>query len=329
MDKSPYAIAIGASSGGIVALLELVAALPRDFPALMFVVQHVGALPSMLPELLRARGPNHAMHPADGDRPLPGTIYVAPPDHHMLLEHGRIRLFRGPKENHSRPAIDPMFRSVALNYRSRAIGVILTGYLDDGTAGLRAIKDCGGQAIVQDPATATEPAMPQSALDNVEVDLCLPLGEIAPALLRLVAAPAPVASGAATERIRREMGLGERKDHMDNLEAIARPSSLTCPDCGGNLWELNEQQPLRYRCHTGHAFSAQSLEHSQKAVAEYALWSGVRALQEEEILLRRVAAVARANGDHAQAAAGEAQAGRIREQADTLVRMIEEPDSGA
>lgn len=186
MGQHPYAIAIGASAGGVDALLQLASALPERFPALVFVTQHIGNLPSVLPELLRARGPNPSIHPADGDPPVPGTIYVAPPDRHMLLQEGRIRLSRGPKENYCRPAIDPMFRSIALAMRARAIGIVLTGLLGDGTAGLQAIKQCGGTAIVQDPATARAPAMPRSALGNVDVDLCLRLDGIVPALTRMI-----------------------------------------------------------------------------------------------------------------------------------------------
>lgn len=325
MDNKLFAVAIGASSGGVDALLQIVGAMPPKFPALVFVTQHIGGFPSILPELMRSRGPNHAMHPFDGDTPLPGTIYIAPPDSHLLIEHGRIRLFRGPKENHCRPAIDPMMRSVAMSFRSRAIGVVLTGNLDDGTSGLKAIKRCGGTAIVQDPATATEPSMPRSALVNVDVDLCLRLDEIVPALLGIIDGPPPSpATGHAPDDVRREQLIVHGKHTMENLAAIAKPSPLTCPDCGGGLWELNEARPLRYRCHTGHAFSAQSLEYAQAQNAEHSLWNSVRALHEKEMLLRRVALVARGQGDHAQARSAEEQAQRAREQADRLTKMIEE-----
>lgn len=330
MQRKPFAVAIGASAGGVEALLELAAALPHKFPAIVLVVQHIGANRSVLPQLLRARGANPAVHPQDGDRPLPGTIYVAPPDLHLLVEHDRIRLVRGPKENHCRPAVDPLFRSVALNFRERAIGVVLTGHLDDGTAGLRAIKRCGGLAIVQDPATATEPSMPQAALDNVDVDLSLTLQEIVPALVKLVAvAPAAPQRQPAPETVRREHQIIQGEQAMENLKAIAAPSSLTCPDCGGTLWEMNDERPLRYRCHTGHAFSSMSLENSQVESAEYALWSGVRALHEREMLLRRVSMVSRAHRDEIQAIAGEAQADRLREQRELLEKMVQERTDGA
>jgi two-component system chemotaxis response regulator CheB len=186
MESKPFAIAIGASTGGVEALLKIAAALPEHFPALVLVTQHIGPHGSVLPGLLHRQGRNPAKHPYNGERAIPGTIYVAPPDLHMLLEGERILLLRGPKENHVRPAIDPMFRAVARSHGARAIGVVLTGLLNDGTAGLRTIKDCGGTAIVQDPVTALESSMPQSALDKVPVDWILPLPQIVPRLMALV-----------------------------------------------------------------------------------------------------------------------------------------------
>ena len=326
MDQ-PYAVVIGASAGGVSALLELASALPPRFPAPVLVVLHIGANPSVLPELLRSRGPNHAMHAQDGDRLVPGTIHVAPPDHHMLLERDRIRLTRGPKENHARPAIDPLFRSAALNWGRRAIGVVLSGQLDDGTAGLQAIKECGGRAIVQDPDTAMEQAMPRSALAHVEVDLCLPLREIAPALVRMVGEAPSGRAGAASELVTREVRINQGADIMENLQHIGQPTGLTCPDCGGSLFELVDAKPVRYRCHIGHAYSSGTLEQAQDEAAEQALRSGVRALQEKEMLLRRLAAVSRSSGQVAEAEVGERRAEQFRQHALTLTRLIENAES--
>ncbi|MBI5277225.1 MAG: chemotaxis protein CheB [Burkholderiales bacterium] len=183
--RGSQVVVIGASAGGVAALLEICAALPPFFPAPICVVQHVGSQPSMLPELMRHRGPNHAMHGAEGLKLATGTIYVAPPDQHMLLDGDRIRLAHGPKENHARPAIDPLFRSAALSWGPRVIGVILTGLMDDGSAGLADIRAGGGTTIVQDPTTAAEPEMPGSALRNVAVDHCVPLAAIPGLLARL------------------------------------------------------------------------------------------------------------------------------------------------
>lgn len=323
MEERPYAIAIGASTGGVEALLQIAQALPAGLPAWLLVVQHIGPHRSVLPELLRARGVNPAVHPRDGDRPVAGCIHVAPPDMHMLLEEDRIRLVRGPKENHCRPAIDPLFRSVAINSRERAVGVVLTGELDDGTAGLQAIKACGGTAIVQEPDTAQAPSMPRSAVDNVAVDWRLELAEIAPTLSRLVAGPAPAGPPAVPDTLRREQEFVQGGGSMEQLDALGTPSGLTCPECGGGLWELGDRRPLRFRCHTGHAFSAASLIHSQGLNAEHALWSSVRALHEKAALLRRVAQVSRSNGGEAQAQAGLEQADRVQRQAEQLVQLLE------
>jgi two-component system chemotaxis response regulator CheB len=327
MQKTPV-IVIGASSGGVSALLELAACLPADLPAVVGVVLHVGSRDSILPELMTARGPLKAVHPADGDLLVPGRIYVAPPDLHMQFSASRVELFRGPRENHARPAIDPLFRSVAIHWGDRAIGVILTGDLDDGTAGLAAIKSAGGKAIVQDPDTALEQSMPASALANVDVDHCLPLQGIAPELMRLVQQPA---SGGhpVPEILVREKAVFEGKDVFENLKEMAHPSTLTCPDCGGALWELKQTRPLRYRCHTGHAFTARSLQNSQAQVTEHALWSSVRSLQEREVLLRRLASVSRATGDERQADIGMAEAERVGAKIKTLIELIEAETSGA
>lgn len=238
----PGVVAVGASAGGVAVLLTLCGALPGHFAAPVLVVLHIGANPSVLPMLLSTRGHNRAVHAEDGQVLEKGTIYVAPPDHHMLLEDGRIRLTHGPKEHHSRPAIDPLFRSAARAYGSRAVGVVLSGRLDDGTAGLKAIKDWGGVALVQDPDEAEHPAMPQSALRAVAVDRCLPLEALAEELRRLVESPAPAAPllvPDALERLAHEIAVFQGDgDAMENLDAIAEPSSFACPDCGGVLTML-------------------------------------------------------------------------------------------
>jgi len=313
---------IGASSGGVSALLELVSGLPRDLNAVVGVVLHIGSQHSILPDLLVRRGPLPALHPQDGQALAPGTIFVAPPDHHMLFTAGQVRLSRGPRENHARPALDPLFRSAALEWRERVIGVVLTGDLDDGTAGLAAVKACGGTAVVQDPATAFEPSMPANALANVAVDHCLPLAEIAPLLARLVGREPDARPVPPAPHITREQEIFEGKQPMENLAKVGQPSSLTCPECGGGLWELKDTKPLRYRCHTGHAYSARALENAQTGVAEQALWSSVRALEEREILLRRLANVAHATGDTAQAEIGRRQADRVRGQVAALLRVV-------
>jgi two-component system chemotaxis response regulator CheB len=327
MEDKPPLVLIGASAGGVSALIRIAQALPPLFPAPICVVQHIGNHPSLLPDLLRFRGANHAMHAEDGQRLTTGTIHVAPPDHHMLIEGDLLRLSHGPKENHVRPAIDPLFRTAALDHGPRLIGVVLTGQLDDGTAGLKAIKACGGTAVVQDPLTAEVPQMPSSALAHVDVDHIVPLAEIAPLLVRLVGAPAQRVKQGHTvpEHVQREAAINRGAATMENLSAIADPSTLTCPDCGGGLWELREQKPLRYRCHTGHAYSPLSLASAQQESAEHALWASIRALRERQLLLRRLASVATATGDQAQADAGEAEVQRLQRQIAALSAVATVP----
>ena len=187
MGTTPGIVVVGASVGGVEAIGFLAAALPPDFAAAVLVVLHIGAHKSVLPRLLSQRGPLPACHPRDGDLIRPGHIYVAPPDHHLLVEPGRVRLARGPRENWARPAVDPLFRSAAQAYGRAVVGIVLTGGLNDGTAGLFEVKRRGGLAVVQDPGDAVSPGMPQSALSHVAVDHCLPLMAIPALLAGLVA----------------------------------------------------------------------------------------------------------------------------------------------
>jgi two-component system chemotaxis response regulator CheB len=314
-------VVIGASAGGVTALRSLVSQLPADFPAALMVALHVGAHPSVLPALLQSAGPLRASHAANGEPIIAGRIYVAPPDHHLVIEPQALHLTRGPKEHHSRPAIDPLFRSAALAYGPRVIGVVLTGQLDDGTAGLQAIKACGGLAIVQDPRDAEHPSMPMSALHHVDVDHCLPLEGIVRTLMQLVNETVARQARAVVPALLHEHALTATPssgDAMEHLQAFAKPSSLVCPDCGGALWEAENTRPLRFRCHTGHAYTLRTLAHTMGQSTEYALQAAIRAMQEQAILLRKAAVLDRETGALEQAAAAEAGA----ELADSRTRML-------
>lgn len=321
-------IVVGASSGGIEALMRLAAALPRTLAAPVCIVQHIGEHTSTLPWLLRTAGPLAAVHAQSGQAVRAGMLYVAPPDLHMLLVDHALRLSHGAKENHARPAIDPLFRTAADVFGPRAIGVILTGRLDDGAAGLKAIKACGGTAIVQDPADAQCPDMPRSALRATPVDHCVPLERIAPLLAELAAGELPAATAPPHPALHSEVQINLGADSMAHLPQIARPSGITCPDCGGALWEMNGEYPPRWRCHTGHAFSENSLAHVQAETAEEALWASLRVQREKAMLLQRVAELADAAGDTAQAIAARRLAAQVLEQAERLHRLTQarEPD---
>jgi two-component system chemotaxis response regulator CheB len=295
-------IVVGASAGGMEALQTLVAALPGDLPASVFIVWHLSpGVKSMLPEVLSRAGRLRAVHPRDGDRIEPGRIYVAPNDRHMLIERGYVRITRGPKENRFRPAVDPLFRSAAYIYGTRVIGVVLTGALDDGTVGLWTIKLRGGTAVVQDPADALQRSMPLNALDNVEVDHKLPVAEIGPLLVRLTreeAAPAPETAPGERELLETEIKIAEEHNAMDErVLDFGQLSPFTCPECRGVLATLRNGKLMRYRCHTGHAFSPNALLTSSTEEVEKALWDAVRAMDETMMLLNSMGEEFASNGN--------------------------------
>jgi two-component system chemotaxis response regulator CheB len=317
-------IAVGASAGGVEALMALARDLPADLPAAVFVVLHIPAQsPSLLPALLNRSGPLVAQHPADGTPIEPGRIYVAPPDHHLLIEPGRVRVIRGPRENRHRPAVDPLLRTAALAYGPRVVGVILTGSLDDGTAGLLAVKQRGGLAIVQDPAEALYSSMPQTALENVAVDHVLRLAEIPPMLARL--AHIPAAEGGHYP-VSREMVLESKIAGMDMAtlqgnERPGTPSPFSCPECKGVLYELHDGDLLRFRCRVGHAYSAESALADQAQALEDALWVALNTLQESAQLAERMAQQARERG-HDHLAAHFETKGRESDQRAAVIRQV-------
>ncbi len=292
-------IVVGASAGGVEALMQLVRHLPADLPAAVFVVLHLpehGS--SVLPSILNRAGTLPAAHPHDDQLIEPGRVYVAPPDLHMVLKDGRVRLTRGPRENRNRPAADVLFRTAARAYGRRVIGVVLSGALDDGTAGLTAVKARGGLAVVQDPNEALYPSMPSNARDHVAVDYCLSVAEIAARLGRLVREPLPDnGEPPVPDDMDQEAEMAELDPAaMQDPHRPGTPSAFACPECGGVLWELHDGELLRFRCRVGHAFSPDSLLAEQEDALEEALWTGLRALEESAALSRRLAAQAEQRG---------------------------------
>lgn len=285
-------IVIGASAGGVEALINLVALLPADLPASIFVVLHVPAHgPSVLPSILKRFAKMAAVHPADGDKFEHGHIYVAPPDHHLLVKRGYLRLVRGPRENRHRPSVDPLFRTAARFYGARAVAVILSGMLDDGTAGMNTIRSRGGIGIVQDPDEALYPGMPQNAIDMVGVDHILPIAEIASLLVKLAHEEADEDRDTVNELIEMEADMAEMDPSaMHGDDRPGTPSGYGCPECGGSLWELQDGDLTRFRCRTGHAYSADTLLAEQASSLDTALWVALRALEENAALSRQLAA---------------------------------------
>src|ERR671911_55096 len=288
-------IVIGSSAGGIKALSTIVTNLPADINAAIFIVQHLSAnSPSFLPEILGDVGSLPVVHPDDEEQFQTGKIYVAPPDYHLLIARGHVRVMRGPQENRFRPAIDALFRSAARTYGPRVLGVVLTGYLDDGTVGLQAIKKRGGVTIVQDPGEAEYPAMPRSALRHVEVDHCPHLSDIPALLLRLSKEPAQEEQTFSIPKAMEiESDIAEQamntKEFLDNVEKIGQRTTYTCPQCAGSIWQIGDEEPLRFRCHVGHSFTAGPFLAEQTNYVEDALWTAVRALEEKVTLTRQVA----------------------------------------
>ena len=311
-------VCIGASAGGINALIDFLGTLP-EVPAALFIVVHTSPQGGgLLAEVLGRAGSWRTDYACDGDPIEHGRIYVAPTDHHLLVKRNRVRAVRGPRENRFRPAIDPLFRTASHAYGARVIGIVLSGGLDDGTHGLELIKRNGGIAIAQDPEEAISPSMPLSAIRNVEVDYILRSAAIAARLPQLVAHQVDEAEPIA---------LQEYHDVTEGIADIRQqltgpPSEFTCPECGGTLWELGGGRVLRYRCHVGHGYTAESLLADQGDGLENALWGALRALEEHSMLRRRMAEHALSIGDETVARDFEDDAKQTELRASTIRQLL-------
>jgi two-component system chemotaxis response regulator CheB len=288
-----YLIVIGTSAGGMPALTQLVAQLPAALPAAVLVVQHL-APESSGEALVNRLNRNTELYcqVATDQAPLgAGQLYLAPPDHHLLVRNHRLLVANGPRENGFRPAADTLFRSAAVAYGSQVIGVVLTGMLHDGTAGLEYVKRCGGTAVVQDPSDAEFASMPESALRNVDIDYSVPLADMGALLVELTQRPASRHQAIKIpEDLQTEAAIAERVvGTTEEVQDIGRQVPLTCPDCGGSLWEMSAGNVLRYRCHTGHAFTAEALLEAEQESLEETLWVAIRMMEERKNLLTSMA----------------------------------------
>jgi len=316
-------IVIGASAGGVGSLQRVAERLPASLPAAVFVTLHLPeGMRSVLPQILERAGPLPAVHAENGQLIEPGCIYVAPPGFHMTLERDRVRVTRGAREHGLSPAIDPLFRSAALAFGPRVIGVVLSGQLDDGTVGLADIKRAGGVAVVQDPDETAFQSMPKSAIAHVNVDYILPADEIGRMLEHLVLEeetadrqPVPADSTARSE-------LDVLTNHQDEREKPGEPSPYGCPDCGGVLWELTDAEVLRFRCRVGHAFTAETLLTTQAHAVEQALWSALRALEEQAAVKKRIAERLRRHGHDVAADKIMAKARQLQSQGQQVRRLL-------
>jgi two-component system, chemotaxis family, protein-glutamate methylesterase/glutaminase len=318
-------IVIGTSAGGAEALQALVRGLPPELKAAIFIVQHFPPhLPSHLPRLLTRAGPLPAAHARDGEAIQSGRLYVAPPDQHLTLTRGAVRVQRGPKEHGLRPAIDPLFRSAAQAYGPHVVGVILTGLLDDGTAGLVAVKLRGGLAVVQVPNEASYASMPRSALKYLEVDYCLSLTEMAPVLVRLtLAAPAPRGRDVMAQDSDRDMELiNQDIAAAERGHGANRPSGISCPDCGGTVWQFRNGELTHFQCRVGHRYSPESILAQHRDTLERTLWAAVRMLEEQASLARELANLARQSPTSERVEGLESEAQEAAWNAERLRQML-------
>ncbi len=316
-------IVIGGSAGATAPLQQILARFPVDLPAAVLVVLHIPAQGiGILSTVARAAGKLPVHQAADGMIIENGNVYLAVPDHHLLIDDNHVRLGRGPRENMARPAIDPLFRSAALQYGPRVIGVVLSGLLSDGAAGLNAIKRCGGITLVQDPQDAISNEMPLRALEETTVDLCVSGARMGDVLADLARERPGAALPIPPElRLEVEIAAGERLG-TERLTRIAEPAALTCPSCGGVLSAMKGDHPLRFRCQVGHAYTADSLAKSQEGRVDEALRVALRIIEERAELVHRMALDARQSGRAAVAEMYAARSVEYREYADMIRRVV-------
>ncbi len=316
-------VVIGGSSGATAPLKAILGALPADFPAAVFIVLHIPARSLGMLTTVASAASHLPVHAATDGMPIaPGNIYLGVPDHHLILVDGHLRLGRGPRENMARPAIDPLFRSAAVAYGPRVVGVLLSGLLNDGASGLQAIKQCGGMTVVQDPADAIADEMPRAAMNAVTVDLAIPSARIGDVLSDLVReAPGPGVPVPPEIRLEVDIAAGERVD-TKIISRIGDPSALTCPQCGGSLTTIRNAKPLRFRCQVGHAMTAELVAKEQENAVDEALRVALRIIEERAELVSRMAEDGRNAGRRAVAEMYEERAIEYRQYAETLRRAV-------
>ncbi|CAG5070682.1 Protein-glutamate methylesterase/protein-glutamine glutaminase [Dyadobacter sp. CECT 9623] len=320
-------VVIGSSAGGVIALKELVKSFDKDLAASVFVVQHLAAdHVSYLPQILSNHGPLPALQPQDGEEIRKGVVYVAPPDHHMIIENGRILIKKGPKENNFRPSIDALMRSAAYWYGSRVMAVVLTGYLNDGSSGLWSVAQFGGLTMVQSPQDALHPDMPNNALEYVDADYNMPLKEIGPIINQLVGQPVgltQIENNLLKERIKAEIEVAAQKNALlKGINKMGEKTDLTCPDCGGVLTGFEEGSKIRYRCHTGHAFSQGALWSGITDLVETKLWQAMRAMEEGILFLEQAVTRSELSENLTDARSFEIKAEILRDRSKALLNYI-------
>jgi len=314
-----FIVVIGTSSGGFFALAELISQLNDKMDASFFVVMHLshhsigGYLVSQMQKFTTL-----LCQEADNNTVIKkGTIYFAQPNKHLIIKNEKVILGFGPEENRWRPSIDVLFRSAAAAYDGHTIGIVLTGMLDDGTAGMATIKTCGGTAIVQDPNEAEYPDMPLSVLKEIEVDYCIPLSKMGAAISEIIAAK-HVENKPIPADIIKEVEIAEKGGTIDELQQLGQNSLFSCPDCGGVLFELKDDSITRYKCHTGHTYSVNDLLLKQNKALESSLWVAVRSLEERKKLLSQLAEKNIQRGFHRSASDFKEKIAELKKHIDNL-----------
>lgn len=327
VDQVSKVIVIGTSAGGYSALVKLMSQLQEEFPVPVLVVQHISADASgnVLLNALNKHSKLNCKHAKNGTRLTPGYLYLAPSDHHLMIaENGKIIVTKGAQENRSRPAIDSLFRSAAVAFGNNVIGMLLTGYLDDGTAGLKAIKRCGGICIVQDPSDADYPDMPANALEQVKVDYCLPLSEMGEVLYKLISRK-PKKRKPIPKDILIEAEIAMRiLSDLPSVNALGKQVPFNCPGCGGVLWSVDNDSALRYRCHTGHSYTSAILLAEQTKKIEETMWTALRMFEERKNLLTTIAK--KQKGRSSQSALERAKMSQVH--IDRIRAMLKADDKG-
>jgi two-component system chemotaxis response regulator CheB len=290
MNELKRIIVIGASAGGFKAVSELISVIPDGLNTAILVVIHLSQTSQVdIIQNYFDKGHYNCIIPEDNETITAGHLYIAPPDYHMLVNGQSICLTKGAHENRWRPSVDGLFRSAAAEYNSKVIGIVLSGMLDDGTSGMWAIKQCGGICIVQEPAEAEYPDMPNSVLNNMEIDHRVPVKEMGYIIDDIFSKPEPEPV-AVPEEIKLEAAITVRLlSDITELEKIGVHSNYTCPDCGGGLFEMKNEPALRYRCFTGHVYTATTLLQKQNEQLEESVWISIRMLEERRNLLLQMA----------------------------------------
>lgn len=295
-------VVIGASAGGMQAIVKLIRQFDAGFPAAILVVNHMAMSSAAEPLLneLRKVSSLPCKIASDQEKILAGQVYLAQPDHHLMISGDRVAITKGARENRARPAIDSLFRSAAVSYGNRVVAVVLTGYLDDGSAGMVAVKRCGGTCVVQDPDDCAYPDMPQNALRLAKIDHCVPIDQMGGLLTGLVKRRARKPT-AVPDDIAIEATIAERVlSDLESVEELGEQVPFNCPGCGGVLWQMKKGKLLRYRCHTGHSYTAAALMDEQKAKMEETLWIALRMFEENRNLLIRMGAQGEASPSHVE-----------------------------